>query len=454
MIFSKRNFYTAAFFSAAVLCGNALCADDAPQKTAAPVKAEAVAQAPKSVPAPSASDEAQAPAETSELATLEAEIKSLGEAIEALQKERAKIEAELGLAQSKRDKDLLPKMLEKMRMDAERKQRAAQFSAKLAAIDEERAKLEREFALANARINAKLREKQLKVSQLEADSRELQMQTAMLNAEYSTPVALANKKQELAKIAIAQPKYLKEPLVDGTLYISDRRIDFNGPVTPESAQRACDLINFYDNQSTEYPIFIVIDNSPGGSVLAGYQIQKAMQSSRAPVYVVVKGMAASMAAVLATTAERSYCFANTRILHHQISSVFSRANLTVLRENLARSEEVYEIFIGPVVKKLGVSIEEFTKQMYENNSEGDWSVFGTEAVERKWVDYLVDRIEETSVVALEPPRQANAPMRGNAPAGLNEKTDASGQTYYELPVLTNPFDFWWIADKTGYYRAR
>lgn len=465
MIFSKRNFYAAACFSAALLCGNALYADDATQKveaqpvkealaeqapTKADVPAEKVAQAaPLAVPVPAAAPADSKPAPD----PLEAEVKALGEEIEKLQKERSKIEAELGLAQSQREKELLPMRLEKMRLDAERAQRAAQFSAKLAEIDEERAKLDREFALANARVSAALRAKQLIVSELEADSRDLQVQMAALNAEYSAPVALANKKQELAKVAVAQPKYLKEPFVDGTLYISDRRIDFNGAVTPDSARRACELINFYDNQSSEYPIFIVIDNSPGGSVLAGYQIQKAMQSARAPVYVVVKGMAASMAAVLATTAERSYCFANTRILHHQISSVFERSNLTVLREGVAHSEEVYKIFIGPVAKKLGVSIEEFTKQMYEHNSQGDWEVFGTEAVERKWVDFLVDRVEETSFVALESPQQAT-PQRMVIPTGVVEKTDSTGQSYAELPMLENPFDCWWLSDKTGYYRAR
>lgn len=447
MIFTKRSFYSAACFSALVFLGGELWADDAKSDQTVPegVPASASADVPKK-----ALPETP-PKNVPEQNPLEAELKTLGEAIEELQKQRAEIEAKLALSAAKRDKELLPLALEKMALDAKRSQRAAAFSAKLAEIEEERAKLEREFALANARVNAKLREKQLRVSALEADSRELQMETAQLNAKLATPLAVAGKKQELAKIASAQPKYFKEPLINGALYISDRRIDFNGPVTPESAKRACELIHFYNNQDTEYPIFIVIDNSPGGSVLSGYQIQKAMQSSRAPVYVVVKGMAASMAAVLATTAERSYCFANTRILHHQISSANPRSNLTVMRENLAVAEEIYQIFIGPVAKKLGVSAETFTKQMYENNSEGDWEVFGTEAVERKWVDFLVERVEETSVLALKSDSGEKTQPQVN---GIVEKTDATGTSYAELPMLTNPFDCWWIYDNSGYYRAR
>ena len=73
------------------------------------------------------------------------------------------------------------------------------------------------------------------------------------------------------------------------LYISDRRIAFNGAVTEQLADYVCTRIAFYNNQSSEFPIFIVVDNSPGGSVAAGYQIQKAMAASKAPVHVVVKG---------------------------------------------------------------------------------------------------------------------------------------------------------------------
>lgn len=447
MIFSKRNLLAAACFSATALFGGNVCAQENPGLE----EKKATLQAPvKAVPAPEQAQEKAKPEKTP-IQLLEEELKALGKATEKLSSERAKIEAELALASAERDRELLPKQLEKMRLDAANAQRTTKLTAKLAEIDSERAKLERELALANGRGNAKLRTKQLRVTELESASRELQIELAALNTKFSAPQTLLAKKQELSKVALAQPKYLKEPLVDGTLYISDRRIDFNGPVTDDLASWVCDQINFYNNRSTEYPIFIVIDNSPGGSVFAGYQIQKAMQSSRAPVYVVVKGMAASMAAVIATTAERSYCFENTKILHHQISTGFNRSNLTVLREGMGVAEQVYKMFIGPVAKKLGVSVEEFTKQMYANNSEGDWTLFGTEAVKSRWIDYLVDRVDETSLVSI-------APTGSAAPAGmpraLAEKTDAEGKRYVELPVLTNPFDCWWLSDNAGYYRAR
>lgn len=423
MIFFKNPFRKTAFFAAAALtAGTSAFAEEA---------------APAETPAVLAEQAAAAPAPAPENAN-EAAMKALRESVEKLAAERAKLEAELNLADAKLEQELLPQKLEKARLDAERAQRAAAFAEKLAAIEEERAKLERELALATARAEAKLRAKQRRLAELETDSRELQARVAALNNELAAPAAIYSKKLETEKVAPAAPKYLKEPLVDGTLYISDRRVDFNGPVTPESAARVCRQIAFLNTRDTEYPIFLVIDNSPGGSVMAGYQIQKAMQSSRAPVYVVVKGMAASMAAVIATTAERSYCFENTKILHHQISSVFARANLTSLRESMRTTEEVYRMFIGPVAKKLGISVEEMTKQMYEHNSDGDWEVFGTEAVERRWIDFLVTRVEETAVVALDSPKKS-------APAGMRAEAGASGTPLESLPPLENPFDRWWIS---------
>lgn len=423
MIFFKNPFRKTAFFAAAALtAGTSAFAEEA---------------APAETPAVPAEQAAAAPAPAPENAN-EAAMKALRESVEKLAAERAKLEAELNLADAKLEQELLPQKLEKVRLDAERAQRAAAFAEKLAAIEEERAKLERELALATARAEAKLRAKQRRLAELETDSRELQARVAVLNNELAAPAAIYSKKLEAEKVAPAAPKYLKEPLVDGTLYVSDRRVDFNGPVTPESAARICREIAFLNTRDTEYPIFLVIDNSPGGSVMAGYQIQKAMQSSRAPVYVVVKGMAASMAAVIATTAERSYCFANTKILHHQISSTFSRANLTSLRETMRTTEEVYRMFIGPVAKKLGISVEEMTKQMYEHNSDGDWEVFGTEAVERRWIDFLVTRVEETAVVALDSPKKG-------VPAGMRAEAAAAGTTLDSLPPLENPFDRWWIS---------
>ena len=255
----------------------------------------------------------------------------------------------------------------------------------------------------------------------------------------------------------------RSPLVDGVLYISDRRIAFNGAVTEQLADYVCTRIAFYNNQTTEFPIFIVVDNSPGGSVAAGYQIQKAMAASKAPVYVVVKGFAASMTAVICTLAERSFCYPNTIILHHQAANVV-RGNMTVLKEQIDFTTQWFERLATPVAKKMGLSLPEFVKQMYANDSTGDWQAFGDKAKELKWVDNVVERIEETAVLDLLPapvtptampaPQPLPQPPTRTEISGITTRVDDKGRPYFELPALANPFDAWWLYDPQGLYRAR
>lgn len=471
MNFEKQYFTRSALTIAALMfagcaAGTPPASADVPAKTdgdaapavadAVPVTAEtAIVAAEEVAVVVPGQNIAPAPTDLSALTPeqIEAELKSLSEATGKIHLEKKLVESRLGLAMSENEKALEALSLEKMQLDADRADFSAKIAEEIAGIEEERTELERRLALETSRANAAFRQKQKELSLLEMVLREQQMKinSASMNTQYA--LTMADKRDQLSRLApeAVTPKYLKEPFVDGTLYISDRRVTLNGPVTAASAKAVCDRLYFFNNQNPEYPIFLVIDHSPGGSVAAGYQIQKAMQSCTAPVYVVVKNMAASMAAVIATTAERSFCFANTRILHHQISSGVE-GNLTVMREGVAMGELWYKRFGEPVAKKMGITLEEFTKQMYENNSDGDWMEAGHRAVELKWIDHVVDRIEETGIISV---AEKNAkPPRPQMPVGLTEETDAQGRRYVELPVLENPLDFWAIYDKNNYYRTR
>lgn len=419
----------------------------------------AVAQEAAAPAAPAAAP-APAPAPASAAPELSAELKALQRETEKLRVESARIQAELALAEARRSEALAPLNAETAKLAAEKALRAARASAEAAAAEEERAKLERAAALESARAAARLTERNNRIRELEAESKQLQLEAANAVARISGDLARFQKEEEARKVAIkAQPRYLKEPLVDGTLVISDRRIAFNGPVTDQLAEFVCGRIAFFNNQSSEFPIFLVIDNSPGGSIAAGYQIQQAMASSKAPVYVVVKGFAASMAAVITTLAERSYCYPNTILLHHQASTAFNRSNMTVLKEQLAFVQRWFERLATPVAKKMGITLDEFIKQMYANDSTGDWQAFGDKARELKWVDHVVARIEETSVLDVLPARVASPQMPPQAPParpasqfGVELKVDAQGRAYYELPPLANPFDAYWMYDPQGVYR--
>jgi ATP-dependent Clp protease protease subunit len=243
------------------------------------------------------------------------------------------------------------------------------------------------------------------------------------------------------------------------LVLSDRTIGLNGVITQKTADSVADRIAYYNNRDAEAPIFIVIDDCPGGSVMAGYKILKAMNGSTAPVYTVVKSFAASMAACITTLSKKSYAYPNALILHHQLS-VGVMGNLTQHRENVKELEEWWKRLADPVAQKMGISREEFIARMYKEASTGDWNEFADDAQKLKWVDVIVEEIEETALLRhpdTVQPQPTNTPTRISGDpmtsAGIVESTDERGKPISLLPRL-NPLDAYWLYNPDGYYRMQ
>ncbi len=312
-------------------------------------------------------------------------------------------------------------------------------------LEEERLKLQNSIAL--KKIETELNTLRLEDTKLKHRRGKLDLDVAELQSK----LAVKEKGDLVEDLVYANRElmYLKEPYVDGVLHVSDRRVALNGVIWSGLADYVSERINFYNNESTEYPIFLVIDSSPGGSVMSGYKILKAMHGSKAPVYVVVKSYAASMAASIATLAKRSYCYPNAVVLHHQISWGVS-GNLTQQREFLEEAEEWWRRLAIPIAEKMGLTLDEFITLMYEKNSDGDWREFGDKAVEYKWIDQVVDRIWEMSVDK-NPDRFGGSLIF--AEETLKESLDDEGNPYVALPRL-EPFDFYYLYNTDRYYRMR
>ena len=302
------------------------------------------------------------------------------------------------------------------------------------------AKLMRDAEL--AKVRADYLTNQFKVVQTEAGIEVSKLQNQIASIEMDA------KRRSYAD---AKPVYLENPLKeDGTLVISDRRIALNGPISMDTAEHITERIDFYNNADKKMPIFIVIDQSPGGSVMAGYQILKAMESSDAPVHVVVKSFAASMAAGICTLAKESYAYPNAVILHHQISStLFGQLNLTEQAEIVKESQRWWTRLATPVADKMGITTDEFIKRMYAQVSSGDWSEFGEEAQKLKWVNHIVKGIDETSLTKNPDMKPAAAPVA----AEFKEELDSNGKPFSYLPRLT-PKDVYFLYNPDGYYRMR
>jgi len=268
----------------------------------------------------------------------------------------------------------------------------------------------------------------------------------------STELALLKMKQERNHYVDKKPIYLDNPLTkDNKLIISDRRIALNGLITSKMADEITTKINYYNNKDNSKPIFLVINSSPGGSVMAGYLIIKAMESSKAPVYVVLESFAASMAAIIVTLADKSFAYSHATMLHHQ-PSIFQQgsSNLTEQKENYKNLEKWWNYLGKPIAKKMGITIDEFQKQMYQHSSKGDWSEFAVDAQKLKWVNHIVSRIEDTSIITDREIADKKEMGKKNKEV---ETISKNGKPIQYLPHLA-PTDAFFLYSPDGYYQTR
>ncbi|MDM8568721.1 ATP-dependent Clp protease proteolytic subunit [Thiotrichales bacterium HSG1] len=251
------------------------------------------------------------------------------------------------------------------------------------------------------------------------------------------------KQQEWNSQVNHQQTYLQEPFVDGKLTISDRKISLDGPIVFGTAAYIVERIHYFNNKNKNYPIFLVIGYCRGGSVMEGTKILKAMENSSAPVYVVVKSFAASMAAIITTLAERSYAYPDAIILHHQVWG-YSVGNKTEQVEHLKVLEEWSNRILSPIADKMGITLTELVDNMYKNSSSGDWMEFADNAIQYNWVDYIVEDIRDTSFIQ-EPDIEIINP---------GETAFASNNVNKQFSTLPKPkpFDAYHLYNPDNYYQ--
>lgn len=366
--------------------------------------------------------------------------------------ETEKLKAEYELMLQKNKNELAETELRFKKLSLENNLAKEEFKKELERLSRENAKLKLENEKTLEQIKAdnarkseriKLEKKRisLELERLRLEKEKIAQEVAKLDIKLDERAKKEKWKDEVNK----DPDYREEPFVNGTLVISDRRISLNGPIVFGVADYIADRIHYYNNKSHEQPIFLVIDKSPGGSVMEGYRIIKAIEASKAPVYVVVKSYAASMAAIITTLAERSFAYPNAFLMHHQMSTM-NWGNIRELEERLEMAKEWEKRLLVPVAKKMGITLKKFKKKMYENNSEGNWEEFADDAVKLKWVNKIADEIRETGIL-----KNPDKYSFSKSPVNFEEKTDKDGKRYVQLPRL-EPFDFYFIYNPDSYYR--
>jgi len=439
------------------------CAAVGPQQPAEAKPADAPAaqagEAPKA-DAPKADDGTEA--EIKKLRT-EAQLREeqLSAELARVRAEKARLDAKMALNASQQAAANEPEATRLAGMQREAQLRAAALDAELAAGNAEMVRLKAEQDLLDMRHRVKLasmrREQEALAAEnaLTAEKRRAeqarladeQMRVDIESRTMAGRLAQRDAQEKLREGVDALDAYPEQPFKDGVITVSDRRISLNGPIVSGTADYVCDRLDWFNNQDRTKPIFIVIDNSPGGSVMQGYRIVKAIETSDAPVHVIVKSFAASMAATIATLAPHSYAYPNAIILHHQMSTGIS-GNMTDIEQEVKSAQEWERRLAEPIARKMGISMAEFKERMYKARKTGDWDEFADNAVKLKWIDHVVNEIREEGI-RRKPSTAPAAPMWGMF--GVSMKQDEQGRPYMSLPPL-DPYDYYFMVNPRGFYR--
>ncbi|MEY4181737.1 MAG: hypothetical protein RLZZ217_363 [Planctomycetota bacterium] len=439
------------------------CAAVGPQQPADAKPADAPAaqagEAPKA-DAPKADDGTEA--EIKKLRT-EAQLREeqLSAELARVRAEKARLDAKMALNASQQAAANEPEATRLAGLQREAQLRAAALDAELAAGNAEMVRLKAEQDLLDMRHRVKLasmrREQEALAAEnaLTAEKRRAeqarladeQMRVDIESRTMAGRLAQRDAQEKLREGVDALDAYPEQPFKDGVITVSDRRISLNGPIVSGTADYVCDRLDWFNNQDRTKPIFIVIDNSPGGSVMQGYRIVKAIETSDAPVHVIVKSFAASMAATIATLAPHSYAYPNAIILHHQMSTGIS-GNMTDIEQEVKSAQEWERRLAEPIARKMGISMAEFKERMYKARKTGDWDEFADNAVKLKWIDHVVNEIREEGI-RRKPSTAPAAPMWGMF--GVSMKQDEQGRPYMSLPPL-DPYDYYFMVNPRGFYR--
>ena len=380
--------------------------------------------------------------------------KKLFEEMSALERKEKKITLENSLSTEKlksQNSELLRK-LQEIKWQKE----ILKEKLELQKIEDEKRSYERK-----KKYQDELDEMQFKSTLSEAKSTQMtneiklkQLSLAFNQEQLTSEIKLLKIKKERDIYITPKSVYLDNPLSEDneTLIISDRRIELNGVIGYSMANKISEQINYYNNKNSKKPIFLVIDTSPGGSIMAGNIIIRSMKSSKAPVYVVLKSFAASMAAVIVTLADKSYAYPQAVMLHHQpMSFSFGFHNLTEEREHYENLKKWWHSFAIPIAKKMGITTEEFMEQMYKHSSRGDWREFATDAQKLKWVNNIIMKIEEKSIL-VHPLYQEE--REDHEKSSSNDNRVAGDSAFVNSLPHLHPSDAYFIYNPDGFYRLK
>jgi ATP-dependent Clp protease protease subunit len=177
-----------------------------------------------------------------------------------------------------------------------------------------------------------------------------------------------------------------EEVLDGL-----RCINIIGPIDDIISSYVCSSLQAF--ASSKDPVYIYI-SSDGGEVIPGYAIVDQMELSPFPIYTIIRGRAASMAAIIATYGTKGcrYMTKNSCAMIHEIRVCNAEEPM---QEHLASIEHVLNDQARKMkdwAKRMNISVKELTSL-----TESTYWMNLREAMEVGLIDGLWDKEMEASI---------------------------------------------------------
>jgi ATP-dependent Clp protease protease subunit len=184
----------------------------------------------------------------------------------------------------------------------------------------------------------------------------------------------------------------KDRAFDGDLgrgLMKSRTILFTDGVDAKLAARITAQLLILDQQDPKKPIRMFI-NSPGGQADSGFAIYDTVRFIRAPVQMIVAGMAASAAAIVlaAPPKENRFSFPHSRILIHQPSVAFRgvASDIKIGAQQILKMKEQGNLIISEATGQPLAKVSE--------DSDRDFWLTAEEAVEYGMIGKIIRNIGE------------------------------------------------------------
>lgn len=172
----------------------------------------------------------------------------------------------------------------------------------------------------------------------------------------------------------------------------NRTIRIIGEITEDKASYICAEIRYLCKNSKE-PLTIIL-NSPGGSVSAGMSIYDSLKLSGCEIVTIVEGVAASMAAFLATCAASKgmrYCQPNAELMIHQpLGGVQGQASdISIVSEHInSTKKKMTKLFAD------ATGLKEIKVRMLTDR---DTWLSAENALEMGFIDHIGDPMENEEI---------------------------------------------------------